>query len=190
MKHSFAIAAAFAIAGVLAAPAARAQSAQDQINQAVQPLPEDLRAGAGVFVYDAATGDRKVLRAGTNQVECSPENPEDGFTRCWPVATAGRRDLQAKLKAQKKSPKEIQDALAAAEKAGTIKPTPAGSISYRLSSKDTVIKLLWIVSVPNMTPEMLGVSTVSQRDAALKGHGLPWMMLPGTPGAHIMIPIR
>jgi hypothetical protein len=31
---------------------------------------------------------------------------------------------------------------------------------------------------------------VSQRDAALKGHGLPWMMLEGTSGAHIMIPIN
>jgi len=25
---------------------------------------------------------------------------------------------------------------------------------------------------------------------ALEGKGLPWMMLPGTPGAHIMIPIN
>jgi hypothetical protein len=37
---------------------------------------------------------------------------------------------------------------------------------------------------------MTGVSTVSQQGAALKGKGLPWMMLPGTPGAHIMIPIN
>jgi hypothetical protein len=42
----------------------------------------------------------------------------------------------------------------------------------------------------NATPESIGVSTVSQRDAALKGEGLPWLMLPGTPGAHVMIPIN
>jgi hypothetical protein len=62
-------------------------------------------------------------------------------------------------------------------------------MSYRLSNKDGVIKRLWIVSVPYATPESIGVSTTSQRDAALKGHGLPWMMLPGTAGAHVMIPL-
>ena len=39
-------------------------------------------------------------------------------------------------------------------------------------------------------PRQVGVSTASQRDAALKGQGKPWLMLPGTPGAHIMIPIN
>ena len=48
---------------------------------------------------------------------------------------------------------------------------------------------LWVMSVPFATPESIGVSTVSQRDAALKGQGLPWLMLAGTAGAHIMIPI-
>ena len=47
-----------------------------------------------------------------------------------------------------------------------------------------------MISVPNATPETVGVSTTSQRDAALKGNGKPWLMLPGTPGAHIMIPIN
>jgi hypothetical protein len=190
MKHLIAFAGALALSSVFVLPAAKAQSADAQIAQAVLPLPDDLRAGATVFVYDPATGERNILRRGTNQVECSPENPADGFTRCWSAVTGPRRDFQAKLKAQKKSDKEISEAVAAATKDGTLKPTPMGAISYRLSGKDTVIKLLWIVSVPNATPEMLGVSTVSQRDAALKGHGLPWMMLPGTPGAHIMIPIR
>jgi hypothetical protein len=44
--------------------------------------------------------------------------------------------------------------------------------------------------VPYATHEQLGLSTVSQRDGALKGHGLPWMMLEGTAGAHIMVPIN
>ena len=52
------------------------------------------------------------------------------------------------------------------------------------------IQNLWVMSLPNATPESVGVSTASQRDAALEGKGLPWMMLPGTPGAHIMIPIN
>jgi hypothetical protein len=164
--------------------------AADPIAQAVLPLPEDLRAGAAVFTYDPATGARKVLRDGTNAVECQPKNPEDGFTWCYNKVTAPRRDLQAKLRAQKKTDKEIQEAVAEASKAGTIPPTPFGTMSYRLYGKKDRIQLLWVLSVPNATPESIGVSTGSQRDEAIKGDGVPWLMLPGTPGAHIMIPIN
>src|SRR5260370_33783511 len=52
------------------------------------------------------------------------------------------------------------------------------------------IQSFWVISLPKMPPESVGVSTASQRDAALAGNGLPRMMLPGTPGAHIMIPIN
>jgi hypothetical protein len=161
-----------------------------RINEAVQPLPEDLRAGATVVVYDQATGARTVLRQGTNALECQPKNPVDGFTRCYNKALGPRRDLEAKLRAQKKTDKEIEEAIADATKAGTIKAPTFGMMSYRLSNDDGRIKRLWVMSVPMATPESIGVSTVSQRDDALKGEGLPWLMLPGTPGAHIMIPIN
>lgn len=190
MKRLLVVAGMAMMLSPLGTTVARAESAEEQIAQAVMPLPEDLRAGATVFMYDKATGDRKVLREGTNTVECSPKNPEDGFTRCWSKVTAGRRDFQAKLKAQKKSDQEIREAMAAAEKAGTIKPAPFASMSYRLTDNDKQIKLLWIMAVPGATTETLGVSTTSQRDAALKGQGKPWLMLAGTPGAHVMIPIH
>jgi len=172
-----------------AAPAFAA-SPDEQIAQALTPLPEDLRAGATVLTYDPATGDRHVLRQGTNGIECQPESPQDGFTRCYSKLSAGRYDFQAKLKAQGKSEKEIGELTTAAYKDGTLKVVPAGTMSYRLSRKDDVIKRLWVVSVPYATHDQLGVSTVSQRDGALKGHGLPWMMLEGTAGAHIMVPIN
>jgi len=163
--------------------------AADPIAQATLPLPEDLRAGAAVYTYDKATGARKVLRPGTNFVECMPRG-DDGFTWCYNKVTAPRRDLQAKLHAEGKSDKEVQDAVAAATAAGTIKPTPFGTMSYRLYGKKDRIQLLWVMSVPNATPESIGVSEGSQRDEALKGQGVPWLMLPGTAGAHIMIPIN
>ena len=163
--------------------------AADPIAQAVLPLPEDLRAGATVYTYDKATGARKVLREGTNFVECQPRG-DDGFTWCYNKVTAPRRDMQAKLRAEKKTDKEIQEAVAAATKDGTIKPTPFGTWSYRLYGKKDRIQLLWVISVPNATPESVGVSEGSQRDEALKGQGVPWLMLPGTPGAHIMVPIN
>ena len=175
-------------------PAVKVTTVTDQaatpIAQALLPLPDDLRAAATVFTYDVTTGARKVLRPGTNAVECMPRNPADGFTRCFNTVTAPRRDLEARLRAEKKSDKEIQEAVAAAVKDGSIKPTPFGTMSYRLYGKKDRIQLLWVLSVPGATPESIGVSEGSQRDEALKGQGVPWLMLPGTPGAHIMIPIN
>jgi hypothetical protein len=163
--------------------------ARDEIAQATLPLPDDLRAGATVYKYDAKTGDRVVLRKGTNAIECTPRGA-DGFTWCYNAVTAPRRDFTARLRAQGKSDKEVQDALSAATQAGTIKPTPFGTMSYRLYGKKDRIPLLWVLSVPGATPESIGVSDGSGRDEAIAGDGHPWLMLAGQPGAHIMIPIN
>ena len=176
------------ITPLLVGPAA-AQSIDDQIAQAVRPLPEDLQAGATVYTSDPDTGERRVLRQGTNQVECQPTH-DDGFTRCMPTASAARRDLTAKLQAEGRSDEEVQAALEAATQAGTIGPNPFGTMRYRLYENDDRIQLLWVVRLPNATSEDLAMSTASQRDGALAGQGLPWMMRDGTPGAHLMIPIN
>ncbi|MEO8677581.1 MAG: hypothetical protein ABI665_00955 [Vicinamibacterales bacterium] len=174
-------------------PAVRVSAVTDvaptEIEQAVLPLPDDLKAGAGVYKYDPKTGERVTLRKGTNAVECTPRGA-DGFTWCYNVVTAPRRDFSAKLRAQGKADKEVTDSVEAATKAGTLKPTPFGTMSYRLYGKKDRIQLLWVLSVPGATPESIGVSEGSQRDEALKGQGVPWLMLPGTSGAHIMIPIN
>jgi hypothetical protein len=173
----------------MTAASASAQMPDPRIAEALKPLPEDLKAGATVVAYDKTTGARQILRQGTNQIECQPK-ADDGFVRCYNKVLAPRRDMEAKLRAEKKSDEQVTAAIQAATKDGTLKPTPFGTISYRYSDDPQRIKLLWVISVPNATPESLGVSTKSQRDAALAGHGMPWMMLPGTPGAHIMIPIN
>ena len=71
MKHIFLAAAVVASVGSLPATA-QTLSVDRQIAEAVQILPEDLRPGATVVTYDAATGARKVLRQGTNFIECQP----------------------------------------------------------------------------------------------------------------------
>jgi hypothetical protein len=163
--------------------------AADEVTQATLPLPEDLRTGAGVYKYDSKTGERIVLRKGTNFVECMPR-AADGFTWCYNTVTAPRRDFSAKLRAQGKTDQEVQDAVVAATSAGTIKATPFGTMSYRMYGKKDRIQLLWVLSVPGATAESIGVSDGSQRDEAIGGDGRPWLMLAGTPGAHIMIPIN
>ena len=167
-----------------------AQAADPRIAEAIRPLPDDLQAGATVVVYDSKTGERQVLRQGTNMMECQPKSPVDGFTRCYHKQLAPRRDLEAKLRAQGKKDEEVTAAVQEATKAGTIKAPSFGMMSYRLSDDKGRIQKLWVMSVPNATPETIGVSTSSQREEALLGKGLPWLMLPGTPNAHVMIPIN
>jgi hypothetical protein len=188
MKHIVVALTVSVLSIPLAAAPEPSKTADQQIAEAVQILPQDLRAGATVVTYDA-TGARKVLRQGTNFVECQPRMA-DGFERCYNKSLAPRRDLEAKLQAEKKTDAEIRQAVAAAVKAGTLPQPAKGMMSYRGFDKSDRIQNLWVMSLPNATPEAVGVSTVSQRDAALTGRGLPWMMLPGTPGAHIMIPIN
>ncbi|HJO12642.1 MAG: hypothetical protein QGG67_05720 [Gammaproteobacteria bacterium] len=175
--------------GMFAPFAANAQSAAD-IAAAVLPLPEDLRADATVYTYDENTGARIVLKQGSNFFECQPLNEESGFTRCQGTAGSGRRDLSAKLSAQGLSGEELQAALTAAENRGEIAPRLFGSVAYRTYNQPDRIQLLMVVSLPGATAESLGMPTGRQRDNALAGKGRPWMMRPGTPGAHLMIPIN
>ncbi|MGJ8689768.1 MAG: hypothetical protein ACSHXZ_09635 [Gammaproteobacteria bacterium] len=178
-----------ALLGAFVSSPLLAQSNDELIAQALRPLPEDLRADATVYRYDPATGDRIVLRQGSNQVECRPKD-DNGFTRCTPTANATRSDMSAKLNAQGLSDEEVDAALADAESKGLINPRIFGSLSYRLFDTPDRIQLLWIVSVPNATSAQLGMPTGPQRDNALMGKGTPWMMNEGKPSAHLMIPIN
>jgi DNA-binding transcriptional MerR regulator len=174
------------LSGILAVSVAQADEAK--IAQAVMPLPHDLRADATVYEYDDE-GVRMVYRQGSNQVECMPRD-ENGFTWCYPTSTQLRRDYQAALSAQGLEGEELQAAMREAEEEGTVEPWPVGSLLYRHYDKDDRIQLLWVVLLPGMTAEDLGMSLESQRDPSLAGMGRPWMMREGTPGAHLMIPIN
>jgi DNA-binding transcriptional MerR regulator len=176
--------------GLLGLATVNAQTVAEKIEQAVTPLPDDLKAGATVYEYDYDNGGaRVVLRQGTNQVECKPRD-ERGFTLCFPISTSARRDYSAALMAEGLEGDELQAAVQAAEDDGTIEPNPPGSILYRLYEKDDRIQLLWVVLLPGMTAEDLGMSLESQRDPSLAGYGRPWMMREGTASAHLMIPIN
>ena len=107
---SFTCSLALMIFGSSMAMSAIAQSVDDLIAEAVRPLPEDLRAEATVYHYDAA-GDRVVLRQGSNQVECVPKNPETGFIRCNATSNSARMDYQAKLSAQGLSGDALSEAM-------------------------------------------------------------------------------
>ncbi len=192
MRRLVSLFAVVLVSALLTAPAA-AQGpgeADPRIAAAIRPLPADLKANATVVVYDQHTGAREVLRQGSNIIECQPEDPETEFTRCYNTVLVPRNDLMAKLRAEGKSPEEIQAAIAAAVAAGDIPEAPAGTMSYRLYTKDDRIRLLQVMRVPGATEESIGISTESQRDNALAGRGFPWLMRAGTPAAHVMMPIN
>src|SRR2546430_1380989 len=136
IMKTFIVAAALALLGPLGAAAQQTATAEQQIASATHILPQDLRAGATVVTYDAATGARTVLRQGTNFVECQPRMA-DGFERCYHKSLAPSRDFEAKLRAQKKTDDEIQKAVAAAIKDGTLPQPPKGMMSYRRSEEHT-----------------------------------------------------
>ena len=161
---------------------------EGRVAQAVTPLPDDLKAGAGVYDYDD-DGNRVTLREASNHVECRPRD-DNGFTSCISTATAARRELSAKLSASGLEGAELQAALQTAEQEGKIEPMAAGTMFYRAYDKDDRIQLLWVVLLPESASDELGMSTISQRDNALAGKGLPWMMREGTSGAHLMIPVN
>jgi len=173
---------------LLASSQLAAQSDAATIQKALSPLPEDLRADATVYTYDD-NGNRVTLKVGSNHVECQPTDAE-GFTRCGPVSQRARRDLQAKLSAQGLEGEELQLAMQKAEDEGRIPPRKFGSLSYRRFDTPDRIQYLMVVSLPNASAEELGMPTGSQRDNALAGKGTPWMMRPGTSGAHLMIPVN
>ena len=113
MKKSIGVLAVLALASPWMA-AAQTPTAEAQIAEAVSILPDDLRAGATVVTYDATTGERKVLRQGTNFLECQPKMA-DGFERCYQqVVRAAPRSRGEAHAPQKKSEKEVSEAIAAA----------------------------------------------------------------------------
>ena len=77
-----------------------------------------------------------------------------------------------------------------AEDEGTIPARKFGMLSYRRFDTPDRIQYLMVVSLPNASAEELGMPVGPQRDNSLAGMGTPWMMRPGTSGAHLMIPIN
>lgn len=180
---------ALALLASIAATSASAQVGEELIERAVLPLPESLRAEAGVFMYEPQTGERRTLREGSNNVECKIKDDRE-HTWCYPVSTAGRRDYGAKLEASGLEGEALAAAMAEAEAAGEIEPYPPGAMLYRLDESEGGMRLLWVVMLPGLMADDLGISTAGRFQSAVAGKGTPWMMREGTPIAHVMIPVN
>ena len=167
--------------------AADIPSAQVQIAGAVLAAPAELREGAAVLGYDAQ-GGRVWIREGKNEMVCLATDPtKTAFNvACYhkdlePFMARGRELLAQKVTGAKRNEirfKEVEDGkLALPREPRTLYVLTGTSFD---SGKVQDPYLRWVIYVPFATPESTGLST--------KGSdGAPWLMSPGTAGAHIMI---
>lgn len=163
--------------------------AREQITAAVQAAPEERRDGAAVLGYDAE-GKLVTLREGTNDLICLADQPgDDSFSvACYhkdlePYMARGRELLQQGIQGRARNEyrwKEVEE--------GKLKMPREPRILYVLTGsgfdpasgtvKDAYLR--WVIYLPFATPESTGLSTAA-------APGKPWLMDPGTAGAHIMI---
>jgi hypothetical protein len=174
---------------VWTAAAADIPPAEVQIAGAVLAAPAELRAGAAVLGYDAK-GGRVLLREGKNEMFCLASDPtKTAFNvACYhkdlePFMARGRQLIEEKVTGAKRSEVRFQEI-----KEGKLSMPKEPRTLYVLTGtsydaatgtvKDSYLR--WVIYVPFATPQSTGLST--------KGSdGAPWLMAPGTAGAHIMI---
>ena len=175
---------------VSVAPAAAQDVPKDsQIAQAVMAAPEDRRAGAAVLGF--VGGSIVPLRPGTNDLICLADNPAaEGFSvACYqkdldPFMARGREMTAKGITDDKVRDQTRFDEI----KAGKLSMPKEARTLYVMTGKsvDTAGKVegastRWVIYVPFATGETTGLPTKPA------GPGAPWLMDPGTGGAHIMI---
>ena len=160
-----------------------------QIAGAVQAAPPELRDGAAVLGFDAQ-GARVQLREGRNELICLAADPAKTTFEvdCYhkdlePFMARGRELLQQKVTGAKRNEvrfKEVEEGKLQMPKEPRTLYVLTGSGFDAAAGKVQNPYLRWVIYVPYATPQSTGLST--------KGSdGAPWLMAPGTPGAHIMI---
>jgi hypothetical protein len=177
---------------LLAAPlAAQVPTPEIQIAGAVSAAPEALRSGATVLGY-RNYHKMEVVQQGANEMICLADDPSE--TR-WQVSCY-HRDLEPFMRRGRelteagKSRGEIDSIRLAEIQSGMLKMPDGPRMLYNLyapaDSVDNATGLarspasLQVIYVPYATPESTGLST-------RPGAGLPWLMQPGKPWAHVMI---
>lgn len=160
-----------------------------QIAAAVLAAPAELREGAAVLGYNAK-GDLVTLREGKNELICLASDPTKSAisVACYhkelePYMARGRELLAQKVTGQARNDmrwKEVAEGKLKLPReprtlyvlTGTSFDAAAGTV------KDSYLR--WVIYVPYATPQSTGLSTKAS-------DGAPWLMAPGTAGAHIMI---
>lgn len=160
-----------------------------QIAGAVLAAPTDLRDGAAVLGYNAQ-GQLVKLREGKNELICLASDPsKKSFNvACYhkdlePYMARGRELSAQKITGRERYEirwKEIADGKLSMPREPRTLYILTGSSFDASTGKVTDAYRRWVIYFPYATPESTGLSTRPSENA-------PWLMFPGTAGAHIMI---
>jgi hypothetical protein len=171
------------------ASAADVPPAQVQIAGAVLAAPAELREGAAVLGYDVQ-GARVQIREGKNELICLATDPAKATfnVACYhkdlePFMARGRELLAQKVTGAKRNEirfKEVEDGKLPMPKEPRTLYVLTGTSFDAATGKVQDPYLRWVIYVPFATPQSTGLSTKASDSA-------PWLMSPGTAGAHIMI---
>ena len=173
----------------LVCAAAEAPAPEVQIAAAVLAAPADLRDGAAVLGFNAQ-GELVKLRAGKNEMICLASNPSmTAFSvACYhkdlePYMARGRELVAQKITGQQRNDirwKEVGDGKLSMPREPRTLYVLTGTSYDASTGKLMDAYLRWVIYVPYATSESTGLSTTPSDNA-------PWLMSPGTAGAHIMI---
>jgi hypothetical protein len=171
------------------AAAAEVPAPEIQVAAATLAAPAELREGAAVLGYNPQ-GKLVRLREGKNEMVCLATDPQKtAFSAaCYhkelePYMARGRELLEQKVTGAKRNEirwKEVADGKLALPREPRTLYVLTGSGYDAASGKVIDSYLRWVIYVPYATPESTGLSTKGSE-------GAPWLMSPGTAGAHIMI---
>jgi hypothetical protein len=160
-----------------------------QIAAAVLPAPAELRDGAAVLGYNPQ-GELVRLREGKNELICLANDPNGTrfsvacYHRDLEAYMARGRELAAQKITGEKSHeirwKEIAEGKLSMPREPRTLYVLVGTGFDASSGKVTDGYLRWVIYMPFATPESTGLSTKASDNA-------PWLMYPGTAGAHVMI---
>lgn len=163
-----------------------------QIKMALLAAPPEKRDNCTVYGYDA-DNQLAVIKKGTNELICLADNPKDSnfSVACYnknlePLMQSGRVLRKQGFKGQ-----QLFDERAKEVKAGILKMPEGPSTLYVYSANDKDVNrttgevkngyLRYVIYVPFATAASTGLPL---RPSA---PGMPWIMNPGTFGAHVMI---
>ncbi len=180
-----------AIAAITGSVHAQVPSRAEQLGSAVLAAPEAMRQSARVLGYDA---DSKVvtLREGTNELVCLADNPanEGWSVACYHTSLEPYMARGRELNAEGVTNPGERNARRWEEmETGTLAKPDAMAVLYVLHGGgfDPALGevknpfLRWVFYLPGATGETTGLPIVPS------GPGAPWLMFPGTQGAHIMV---
>ena len=176
------------LTALIASPVA-AQSDQTLVRTALQAAPEDRRADATVL---SADGER-TLMAGTNDLIClAPEAGAPAFsTACYHNSLEPYMERGRELRREGVDDAGERNRIRWEEvDAGKLVMPDGGATLYVLYGPEETwsattgevsgAQLRWVVYTPHATAASTGLSE-------MPAPGGPWIMFPGTAGAHIMI---